>query len=251
MFVIVVVLLLAGGNAASVHRQVKQMTENHIDSVRKPPTKSFITLSRRPPAVIPHEPGAALELTCEAVAAPAPSIHWFKNDAPVYEYDKGSNEIIEANPTSLARISSTLLVARTDAPAKYSCLAVSGQHTAHANTIVYSTDGSVDNSERAKLVPLAPKIVVSYKVYVDTIGSNIVLPCEVKGHPRPAVTWRDNNGTIVKKSARMQVLRSGALRLRNVAWSDLGAWRCGASNAFGGAGAETFLYPARPNDTDG
>lgn len=70
---------------------------------------------------------------------------------------------------------------------------------------ILSTDGSTELSERAKLYPLAPRIVVSYKVYVDTIGSNVVLPCRVKGHPRPKVTWRDNKGVLAKNDPRMKV----------------------------------------------
>ncbi|KOB77318.1 Insulin-related peptide binding protein, partial [Operophtera brumata] len=98
-----------------------------------------------------HEQGTSLALTCDALGAPAPSVHWFKNDAPVYE-----------------------------------------------------VNGSTELSERSKLFPLAPRIVVSYKVYVDTIGSNVVLPCRVKGHPRPHVTWRDNKGVMVNNNPRMK-----------------------------------------------
>ncbi|XP_069363345.1 neural/ectodermal development factor IMP-L2-like isoform X3 [Maniola hyperantus] len=214
-------------------------------------SKRFITLTRWPAARNAHRPGTTLELTCEAIAAPAPSVHWFKNDAPVYEYDKESNEIIDSNPSSLARVSSTLLVSRTDGPAQYTCLVVAGQGTARASTIVYSTDGSTDTSERSKLVPLSPRILVSYKVFVDTIGNNVVLPCRVRGHPRPNVTWQTNGGLDVTNEPRMKVLRSGELVISPLLWSDMGEFTCRASNLFGSTEVKTFVYPARQSDTDG
>lgn len=68
-----------------------------------------------------------------------------------------------------------------------------------------SIDGSTEVSERTKLYPLIPRVVVWYKAYVDTIGNNVVLPCRAKGHPRPHVTWRDNKGNLVKNDSRMKV----------------------------------------------
>lgn len=253
MYPILILLALAGAKAANVNRHMKLLDlDNHIQSnVHTQQSKRFLTLTRRPMARSVHTPGTTLELSCEAIAAPAPSIHWFKNDAPVYKYDKESNEMIDTNPSSLARVSSTLLVSRSESPAEYTCLAVSGIKTARASTIVYSKDGSTDITERSKLVPLAPRILVSYKVYVDTMGSNIVLPCRVKGHPRPMVMWMNNNGTVIKNNNRMKVLRSGELVITSLQWADMGEFYCKATNVFGSTEIKTFVYPARPNDTDG
>lgn len=68
-----------------------------------------------------------------------------------------------------------------------------------------SIGGSTHLSERAKLFPLEPRIVVTYAMYVDNIGNNIVLPCRVKGHPKPRVLWVDSKGENVKKDPRMKV----------------------------------------------
>ncbi|CAK1549147.1 unnamed protein product [Leptosia nina] len=249
-----VAVALLGTHASNVNRHMKLLDmDNHIESKLKPSpqTKRFITITKRPAARSTHVAGSTLELTCEAIAAPAPSVHWFRNNAPVYEYDKESNEIIDTNPSSLGRVSSTLLVSRNEAPCEYTCLIVAGSKTARASTIVYSSDITSELTERSKLVPLAPKILVSYKVFVDVIGSNIVLPCRVKGHPRPIVTWKDNSGNPVKKDPRMKVLRSGELVISSLRWSDMGEFSCRATNLFGSAEANTFVYPARPNDTDG
>ncbi|XP_046974454.1 neural/ectodermal development factor IMP-L2-like [Vanessa cardui] len=251
---IIAVVLVGCGRAANVNRHMKLLEiENHIDKsvVQTPQSKRFITITKRPGPHSVHRPGTTLELTCEAIAAPAPAVHWFRNDAPIYEYDKESNEIMDTNPTSVARVASTLLITRSDTPAEYSCLIVSGMRTARASTIVYSTDGSTEITERSKLVPLSPRILVSYKVFVDTIGSNIVLPCRVKGHPRPVVVWRDKDGVVIENDSRMKVLRSGELVITSLLWSDMGEFTCRASNLFGSTQIKTFVYPARPNETDG
>ncbi|XP_039761658.1 neural/ectodermal development factor IMP-L2-like isoform X2 [Pararge aegeria] len=249
MYCLVLILAAAavvGGRAAVVSRHMKLLDiDNHIDTnVPTRRTKPFIKLIRGPAASIAHRPGTTLELTCEAVAEPAPSVHWFKNDAPVYEYDKESSEVIPTNPSSVARISSTLLVSRTEEPAHYTCLAVAGVHSARASTLVYRTDGSTESSERSKLVPLAPRILVSYKMFVDTIGSDVVVPCRARGHPRPSVSWQTSDGQDVNDDPRMKVLRSGDLVISSLRWADVGEYTCRAANLFGSTEVKTFIYPA-------
>ncbi|XP_063835483.1 neural/ectodermal development factor IMP-L2-like isoform X1 [Ostrinia nubilalis] len=245
-------LVCSSCRAASVNKHLKLLPEleNSIEGNGLPtkhsPARRFLSLTKRPHATHAHAPGALLTLTCEALGAPAPSVRWFKNDAPVYEHDTESIEQIDINPTSLARVSSTLLVTRTEDTDEYTCLASSGKKVVRASTIVYSTAGvTPDKTERSKLQPFAPRILVTYKAFVDTIGNSIVLPCKAKGHPRPRVTWKDNNGTFVTRDTkRMKVLRSGELVISSLLWSDMGEWTCQAANIFGTKTASTFLYPA-------
>ncbi|PZC76126.1 hypothetical protein B5X24_HaOG205097 [Helicoverpa armigera] len=172
--------LLGCGRSANVNKHMRLLDlDNHIEN-HAPPTKQtgarrFLTITQRPLATYALSSGDVLELTCDAVGAPAPSIHWFRNDAPVYE----------------------------------------------------------------------PRIVVTYEMYVDTIGNNIVLPCRVKGHPKPHVSWIDNKGNVVKKDERMKVLRSGELVISSLRWSDMGEFSCQATNVFGSQLAKTFVYPAK------
>ncbi|XP_023941516.1 neural/ectodermal development factor IMP-L2 [Bicyclus anynana] len=248
LVLILAAVALVAGRPSTVDRHNKLLDiDNHIDPNVVPTGKGkpFVTLINGPPATLAHHAGTTLEITCEAVAEPAPSVHWFKNDAPVYEYDKESNEIIDTNPSSLARVTSTLLVSRSEDPAEYTCLVLAGSNTARASTLVYSADGSTDTSERSKLVPLAPRILVSYKVLVDVMGNNVVLPCRVRGHPRPIVTWKTSNGQDASDDPRMKVLRSGELLISDLRWSDMGEYYCQASNLFGSTETRTFVYPAK------
>lgn len=210
----------------------------------------LLAITRRPKLHNPHPPGTTVELTCEAYGTPAPSIQWYKNDAPVYEHDMESNELVDTNPTSLARVVSTLLVTRTDTRDQYTCLVKAGMRVERASCTVYRTDGSTEVTERSKLLPLAPRILVSYKAYIDVIGSNVMLPCRVRGHPRPTITWtwKNNNGTsgtVTKHNPRMKVLRSGELIISPLRWSDMGEFTCHATNMFGSQYANTFVYPAK------
>ncbi|XP_068624495.1 neural/ectodermal development factor IMP-L2-like [Battus philenor] len=237
-------LLCDSGRSANVNKHMKLLEiDSRVDMQSQHTLKKFLTLLKNPNPVIFYA-GVPLELTCEAIGSPAPSIHWFKNDAPIYQYDEESNEVIDTNPTSLGRVSSTLLVARPDR-AEYSCLAVAGTNTARAVTTIHTTNGANDISERTKLIPLAPRILVTYKVFVDLIGNNVVLPCRVKGHPRPKIAWRDNGGRPVGLDPRMKVLRSGELVISRLLWSDMGEFTCQATNVFGSQLARTFVYPAR------
>ncbi|CAK1594883.1 unnamed protein product [Parnassius mnemosyne] len=241
--------LLSGGcRSANVNKHMKLLEiDNNIgfNLQSRQASRKFLTLMKKPNPMTVNPTGAPLELTCDAVGAPAPSVHWFKNDAPIYEHDLESNEVIDANPTSLARVTSTLLVPRTEGKVEYSCVVVAGSNTLRASTIVYSTNGSTDFAERSKLTPLAPRILVTYKVFVDSIGNNVVLPCRVKGHPRPKIAWRDNGGRPVGRDPRMKVLRSGELVISSLRWSDMGEFICHATNMFGSQLAKTFVYPAR------
>ncbi|XP_049882339.1 neural/ectodermal development factor IMP-L2-like [Pectinophora gossypiella] len=249
--VLVFAALLACSQTANVDRHVKLISEldNTIENNALPTTKQyrkFVALTSRPAGAVEHPAGAPLELTCAGVGAPAPSVRWFKNDAPIYEHDLESNEIIDANPTSLARVTSSLLIPTTQDQDTYTCVISAGLKTARASTIVYSDgDGSTDEQERAKLTPLTPRILVSYKVFIDLIGNSIVLPCKVRGHPRPHVTWKDNKGNFVKNNPRMKVLRSGELVISSLRWTDMGEFTCHAENAFGSKHATTFVYPAK------
>jgi len=251
LVLLIAAALLADCRSANVHKHMKHLEVNnrieHGSPAKPTVIRRLFTIMQKPKESYAHVPGTTLSLTCEVLGAPAPSIHWFKNDAPVYEYDMESNELIDVNPTSIARVSSTLLITKTTDEDVYSCLMAAGSKTARSTTLVYRyrEDGSTELTDRYKLYPLAPRIVVSYKMYLDEMGSNIVLPCRAKGHPRPKVTWFNDKNVTVTHDTRMKVLRSGELVISSLRWTDMGEFTCHATNVFGTQTAKTFVYPAK------
>ncbi|KAL4707500.1 hypothetical protein ACJJTC_000252 [Scirpophaga incertulas] len=248
ILVMAAALVATGCRAANANRHLKLLDfENDIEPHSTPAKpvglRRFLSLGRTPRPAYVHAPGTVTALTCEAMGSPAPSIRWFRNNAPVYEHESDSNEIIQSNPTSLGRATSTLLVTHADSADEYTCLASSGNKVTRATTIVHGSGTSSETTERWKLLPRAPRIVARLAALVDTIGSRVVLPCRARGHPRPLTHWTDNNGLPVS-GPRMKVLKSGALLISPLRWSDMGEFTCHATNAFGNESSSTFLYPA-------
>ncbi|XP_053620735.1 neural/ectodermal development factor IMP-L2-like isoform X2 [Plodia interpunctella] len=252
---LLLVAVLSVSRGSNVNRNTAIFVDNRIRHNAIAPSEPLkvFALFVRPRPFVAHAPGTSVELTCEAYGSPAPSIHWYKNDAPVYEHDLESNEHIDTNPESLARVVSTLLVTKTETEDLYRCVVKSGGRMKSATSKVYRSngDGGTEMPERSRLNPLAPRILVTYKAYVDQIGNRVVLPCRVRGHPRPHITWThrgmmDTKEVIVKNGPRMKVLRSGELVLSPLRWTDIGNFTCRASNVFGEQLATTFVYPAKP-----
>ncbi|CAG9133822.1 unnamed protein product [Plutella xylostella] len=101
------------------------------------PPISFVRITTRPPPAL-NLTGASLELTCEAMGSPAPSIQWLRDHVPVAEYDHQSNELFPSS-SSVGRAVSTLIVKPTDQLVRtYTCSASAGQHSARAATRVYT-----------------------------------------------------------------------------------------------------------------
>ncbi|XP_060808066.1 neural/ectodermal development factor IMP-L2 isoform X2 [Amyelois transitella] len=246
-------LLLAMLGAAwgsNVHRHLNLLADDskRHNAVTSEPHRVF-ALSARPPPLVALSPGRAAELVCEAYGSPAPSIHWYKNDAPVYEHDLESSEQIDSNPESLARVVSTLLVTSVAGEDQYRCVVKSGGRMLSATSTVYRSNGS-DEGGTEPPRPQPPRILVWYRAYVAQIGRRAVLPCGARGRPRPAVRWTrrgsgDAEEVELKDGPRIKILRSGELVLSDLKWSDLGEYACTARNSRGRARAHTFLYPAK------
>ncbi|KAI5643494.1 immunoglobulin i-set domain-containing protein [Phthorimaea operculella] len=252
--ILIAVASLASCQASNINRHnvnnLYSDISNQIGTEQIPSTKhnrNFVTLTSRPDEKVVLKPGATLKLTCEGIGFPAPNIHWFKNNIPVYEFDHESNEITNPNPNSLARITSTLLVTGCRNRDEYTCVLSSKAKAVRATTVVQSEEAATtdtDNLEYTKHIR-EPHILTSYKSYIDTIGNRVVLPCKARGHPRPKIVWKNQKGEAIKNNEKMQVLRSGKLVFSSLSWSDMGEYTCVATNAYGSRNVTTFVYPAK------
>ncbi|CAG9133821.1 unnamed protein product [Plutella xylostella] len=85
--------LLSQVSAAITNRKIKDIpvnldVDNSIDANDVPSkrlgVKRFVRITTRPPPAL-NLTGASLELTCEAMGSPAPSIQWLRDHVPVAE----------------------------------------------------------------------------------------------------------------------------------------------------------------------
>lgn len=99
----------------------------------------------------------------------------------------------------------------------------------------------------AELIPTSralARIVLFNTFLMETIGSNIILPCKTVGKPKPQVYWFDNKQQLISnQNPRIRVLQDGELSFENLLWSDMGTYTCVARNAFSKDSIETFVYP--------
>lgn len=63
-------------------------------------------------------------------------------------------------------------------------------------------------------------------------GSPVVLPCEVKGDPKPDILWF-KNGIELISDRNFEIGNDGNLKIRNVIESDEGEYVCSATNIVG------------------
>nr|XP_023675671.1 matrix-remodeling-associated protein 5-like [Paramormyrops kingsleyae]XP_023675672.1 matrix-remodeling-associated protein 5-like [Paramormyrops kingsleyae] len=84
-----------------------------------------------------------------------------------------------------------------------------------------------------------PRITSANVVSVSALAeSDVVLPCESKGDPKPMVSWtKVSTGATIqedtKHGQRFEVLRNGTFVIQNVQLQDRGQYLCTAQNKFG------------------
>jgi hypothetical protein len=160
--------------------------------------------------------------------------------------------INEASPDTLVRVKSRLVIDHVSPTDRtYTCLARAGGQYTYASSIVSSSNTKSHNytdilslSSNLMKGPKEPTIVYFYSVVLETIGSNIILPCQTVGRPRPDIYWLDANDNVINgQDHRFKVLNHGNLLISSLRWADMGAYTCVAKNAFAKDSITTFVYP--------
>lgn len=83
-----------------------------------------------------------------------------------------------------------------------------------------------------------PKFVVTPSNQTVNTGTNLVLPCEVSGFPKPRVDWVRLDGDL---PASRSSVTGDSLELTSVMTSDTGHYACSAANGAGSIEAELFV----------
>jgi len=147
--------------------------------------------------------GSRVELVCEAEGKPEPVIQWSKN-----------GEKIETNVGNLLVIES---LSEKDI-ANYACNASNIAGYQYKNVIV----NILTESARITRGPSKEKIASK--------GSNVSLPCETEGYPKPVIEWTVN-GTVINDSDKYKLSsESGQLTIVKATVEDEGEYKCRAFN---------------------
>lgn len=93
------------------------------------------------------------------------------------------------------------------------------------------------------------RIVLYYNAILQTMGTEVLLPCRVAGRPFPDIYWMDNEDRIIggphrsNGQGRLRVMANGELLINDLKWSDMGSYRCVAQSPISKDSITTFVYP--------
>ncbi|XP_063543512.1 neural/ectodermal development factor IMP-L2-like isoform X1 [Cydia strobilella] len=230
-------------NAQLDNKQMDNNIKAFVAPLTKRRSRNFVSIQQAPPETA-RLAGAPIELRCEIMGVPSPTVQWLKNGEPVADYMDETNEIQAVYPSSMAWLMSTLVVSAAVSGDVFTCVATTGLATETASTTVFAEPG--DDANLLPLFPAAPVISSYYVQLFQDIGSDVVLPCRVYSPTEPQVYWQDQHHNVIYDNPRMRVLRSGDLYIKDIRWTDMGEYTCNAKNLYGKTTVSSFLYPARP-----
>ncbi|XP_037293212.1 neural/ectodermal development factor IMP-L2-like [Manduca sexta] len=155
-----------------------------------------------------------------------------------------------AHPTSLARLTSKLILTAPSNGDEYTCVATAGLKRTTSTTTVYNEndeDEELLDIQKLLFKPAKPIITSFFNEVFQDMGTDIVLPCRVYSLTKSQALWQDPNDEVIYgDSGRIRVLPSGDLLITNLRWSDMGTYTCTAKNMYGKESVYTFLYPTKP-----
>ncbi|XP_013862624.1 hemicentin-1 isoform X1 [Austrofundulus limnaeus] len=227
-------MFLRSDGSLYIERTVAEDTGIYVCTAENVAGSTNITINvevQVPPEISPGpyqyiaNEGTAIRLSCEASGVPKPDVVWSKGRQPLTRdrssFKPDSDEYLHiAHPTA-------------DDAGIYICTATSP---------VGYTSREIQLS-----VNTIPKImgVSGHDNIVETaaeVGTEVVLPCEVQGHPSPFVTWSRNGQPIPPVTAGFTVLASGSLRITDVRLIDSKLYTCTAENPAGNVSLSYNLH---------
>ncbi|XP_050519270.1 neural/ectodermal development factor IMP-L2-like [Diabrotica virgifera virgifera] len=214
-------------------------------------SREWVKISKPPVAVMSKKVGAHMELHCEAMGSPPPTIEWYKANRKITENGAFETNVLTRGP-ALAEVSSRLVINHLLPRHQdvYRCVAESGTKVDTAPTKLLVTDGREMNFTQllsAKIVGAhhLPRVTFWASTYMEVIGNDLVLPCKYVGNPKPRVTWMDPYSKVIENNEKYSVSQDGELRIGSIEWSDMGQYVCALENSAGEDSIETFLYPMK------
>nr|XP_005290755.1 hemicentin-1 isoform X1 [Chrysemys picta bellii] len=161
------------------------------------------------PGDITLNKGEQLRLTCKATGTPIPKISWtFNNNIVPAKLDNanGHSELV------IERVSK-------DDSGTYVCTAENTVGSIKAIGFVYVKEPPVFQGDY-------------YSSWIEPLGGNAILNCEVRGDPPPTIQW-SKKGVSIQISNRIRQLSNGSLAIYGTVNEDAGDYTCIATNDAG------------------
>ncbi|XP_068916226.1 follistatin-related protein 5-like isoform X2 [Tenebrio molitor] len=157
--------------------------------------------------------GDNVEIKCDVTGSPVPPIVWRRNQLDLSTLNEEEIRVFSDGSLYLTRIQ----------------LQHAGNYTCHAqrNKDVVQT--------HILTVHTVPEVHVTPRIQSKRPGEDATMLCHVAGEPFPKVEWLKNDETLrLENPRKYQVVGNGtALKIRNIAFADTGAYMCQATSIGG------------------
>ena len=164
--------------------------------------------------------GATVHLKCDFTGTPTPDIKWFKDDRPL-ALSRRTSPKVRGKSAIL-----TIHDVETDDSGSYKCLAT-------------NKFGEADCSAplRVEKDTSPPTFIQKFADTRVTEGESTTLLVKVEGNPEPSIEWFVNGNKIFdyddKYRIRMKEFGVSTLAIEEMTQSEVGTYRCIATNAVG------------------
>lgn len=169
----------------------------------------------QPPEDVNTSEEESAQFSCEASGVPNPTISWYINGVPLNEVPSSRRRIV-ANDYRYIRYEN---VTKTDAQV-LQCNA-SNEH------------GFIFANAYLNVLAEPPSFINTMQSVTKVAeGQTVVLTCQVFGAPKPIITWKKGNESLIM-GGRFKKESSGNLQITGVIMEDDGRYSCSAENKFG------------------
>ncbi|XP_031981547.1 protein sidekick-1 isoform X2 [Corvus moneduloides] len=192
--------------------------------------KAFLSIleppyfTAEPQNVILAEVEKDVDILCQAMGVPIPTLVWYKDSVPLSRLENPRYKVLLSGGLRIHAL-------RPQDAGIFQCFASN-----QAGEIQTYTYLDVTNIKPAFIQPPEDTTV--------TEGMTAVLTCEVSGAPRPAISWKKGEQILASGSVqipRFVLLESGGLQITPVFLQDAGNYTCCAANSEGALNAFVML----------
>ncbi|KAM3662197.1 protein sidekick-1 isoform 2-T2 [Ammospiza maritima maritima] len=188
--------------------------------------KAFLSIleppyfTAEPQNVILAEVETDVDILCQAMGVPIPTLVWYKDSVPLSRLENPRYKVLLSGGLRIHAL-------RPQDAGIFQCFASNQAGEIHTYTYLDVTN-------------IKPTFIQPPEDTTVTEGMTAVLTCEVSGAPRPAISWKKGEQILASGSVqipRFVLLESGGLQITPVFLQDAGNYTCCAANSEGALNA--------------